>query len=350
METRIITSDSDLAALASPWEALERAVPSLRPQSRYGYVSAWAKQRGPHELHVVVAEDHGELVGVLPLMIATRTAGPLRWRQLEFVTEGDHRDIIVDDRRVSASTTTKVLLTSALESAPDLRRVSLRYLPADSPLTHHLFRSGPLNRSLRPLVEHPRVDLTAYRDFAAFRRTLPRSSLTALNKMRRELGLTVAEVSPVPADLYDECVALHRREKDVLVAQHGRRERRSLFEDVRRATVYRSLVVGNPQASAFTAHSQDGDLLFYELAWRRGRDVWAWNTAYEPDAGKHRPSRARIAMLEELFARGDTDAYDLGAGRYPWKFELTRHFSLSYEATWWIGDDPLARVLRRVRP
>lgn len=350
METRIVTTEAALAELAAPWRQLEAALPDLPPQASHAYVSAWAKHRGDADLHVVVAEDHGELIGVLPLMVASRSLGPLRWRELAHLVEGDHRDAIVDDRRVSASSTVKALFTAALEGADGVRRVSLRYLPETSPLTSHLFRSSEWNPRVRPLVEIPRVNLAAHGSFTQYRRTVPRSSLTSLNKMRRELRLEVAEVSPVPASLYDECVALHRRQKDVLVSEHGRSERRSLFEDPRRAAAYRELVVGTPFASAFIARSGDGDLLFHELAWRRDRHVWAWNTAYEPHAGKHRPSRARIAMIEDLFARGDTDVYDLGAGRYPWKFELTAEFTLSYETTWWCGDDPVTRALRRVRP
>lgn len=351
MEIRIVRTNAGFEALGDAWRALEDAHPALPHHLSFDYVAAWVRTRPTeHELVVAVAEDHAELVGVLPLVVVPRVAGPLRWRELQFVTEGDHRDAIVDGRRVSPSTTVKALLAGALESADGVRRINLRYLADDSPLTHHLFRSHEHNRNVRPLVEIPRVDLTQPRDFAAYRRTVPRSSLTSLNKLRRELALEVAEVRPVTADLFAELVSLHRREKDHLVDTAGRRDRRSLFEDPRRMAAYRQLVVDQPHASAFVARTGEGRLAFYELAWRRGRRVWAWNTAYEPEFAKLRPSRARIASLEALFAAGDTDSYDLGAGRYPWKFELTSTFSLAYEWSTWVGDDPVTRVLRRVRP
>ena len=69
MDTRIVTTDADFDALAPAWLALEEADPDLPPQLTHAYVAAWVRQRGDARLHVVVAEDHGELVGVLPLVV-----------------------------------------------------------------------------------------------------------------------------------------------------------------------------------------------------------------------------------------------------------------------------------------
>lgn len=350
METRVLTDSSMLGEAAERWRALGAAREELPHQSSYDYVRAWADAMPPGaQLCVVIAEDHDQLVGALPLAVVPRHVGPLRWRELVFVHEGDHRDVVVDDRRVSASTTVKALLAAALDHARGVQRVNLRYLPAGSHLVHHLLRSADHNRHVQPLVEIPRVQLSAFDGFAAYRRTVPRSSLTSLNKLRRDLGLHVSAATAPSAALFDEVVGLHRREKEHLLAQ-GRRERRSLFDDPRRMTAYRSLVVGQPHAVAHLARTGDGRLAFYELAWQRGRHMWAWNTAYEPDLAKHRPSRARIAVFEELFTADSTDTYDLGAGRYPWKFELTADFGVAYEYSRWVADDAVSRVLRRLRP
>ena len=350
METRVLTDSSMLGEAADRWRALGVAREELPHQSSYDYVRAWADPMPPgSQLCVVIAEDHDQLVGALPLAVVPRHVGPLRWRELVFVHEGDHRDVVVDDHRVSASTTVKALLAAALDHARGVQRVNLRYLPAGSHLVHHLLRSADHNRHVRPLVEIPRVQLSAFDGFAAYRRTVPRSSLTSLNKMRRELGLGVSEVPAPSAELFAELVELHRSEKQQLQAQ-GRHDRRSLFEDPRLMSGYRRLVVDNPHAVAFVARTGEGRLAFYELAWRRGRRVWAWNTAYDPGLAKHRPSRARIAVLEALFEAGTTDVYDLGAGRYPWKFELTTQFGLSYEFSQWVGDDAVTRLLKRLRP
>lgn len=350
METRVLTDASTLVEVADAWRALGDSLADLPHQSSFDYIHAWAKALPPGaQLCLVVAEDHGELVGALPLAIVPRRVGPVQWRELVFLHEGDLRDAIVDDRRVSASTTVKALLAAGLAAAEGVQRVNLRYLPSGSHLVHHLFRGAGTNPHVRPLVEIPRVELSRYDGFAAYRRTVPRSSLTSLNKMRRELGLGVSEVPAPSAELFAELVELHRSEKQQLQAQ-GRHDRRSLFEDPRLMSGYRRLVVDNPHAVAFVARTGEGRLAFYELAWRRGRRVWAWNTAYDPGLAKHRPSRARIAVLEALFEAGTTDVYDLGAGRYPWKFELTTQFGLSYEFSQWVGDDAVTRLLKRLRP
>ncbi|MBB1501347.1 GNAT family N-acetyltransferase [Propioniciclava sp. MC1683] len=351
MDVRIISSISDFEGLRDAWRELETADPTLPHQLTYEYVAAWLRTTpADHELLVTVAEDHGELVGVLPLAIMPRSAGPIRWRELGFPMEGDHRDVIVDARRLKPSTITKALLGHAFEAARGVQRINLRYLPSESHLLLHLLRTHEHNAAVRPLVEIPRIEMHRFTGFAEYRRTVPRSALTSLNKQRRELGIEVTEISPISSELFAEFVALHLREKEHLVEHHGRRERRSLFEDPRRLATYRDVVVDKSHATAFVARTGEGRLAFYELAWRRDRRVWAWNTAYEPDFAQWRPSRARISAIEGLFAAGDTDVYDLGAGRYPWKFELTSHFAQSYQWTSWQGKDPVTRLLRRVRP
>lgn len=350
METRVLTDACTLAEVADAWRGLGDSLEGLPHQSSFDYVNTWATSLpAGAELRVVVAEDHGELVGALPLAIVPRRVGPVRWRELVFLHEGDHRDAVVDDRRVSPSTTVKALLAAGFAAAEGVQRINLRYLPAGSHLVHHLFRGAATNPHLRPLVEIPRIELSRYDDFAGYRRTVPRSSLTSLNKLRRELGLEVSEVPAPSEQLFAELVELHRTEKQHLHAR-GRLDRRSLFEDPRLRSAYGRLVVDNRHAVAFVARTGEGRLAFYELAWRRGRRVWAWNTAYDPDLAQHRPSRARIAVIESLFTAGTTDTYDLGAGRYPWKFELTTQFGLSYEFSQWVGEDVVTRVLKRLRP
>ena len=48
--------------------------------------------------------------------------------------------------------------------------------------------------------------------------------------------------------------------------------------------------------------------------------------------------------------RGEPFEFDLGAGRYPWKFELTPAFELAYDFAAWQGDDTVGRVLRKLKP
>lgn len=350
VETRIVNSLADLDALGPSWRALEETQPDLPFSCTFDYVAAWARARlGTTELAVVVAEDHGQLIGTLPLGITTRRKGPVSVMELAFLAEGDRRDAVLDARRVSPGTTIKALLSASLALGVEARRISLRYLPAHSPLTHHLLRSSEHNAQVRPLVELPLIELARHPGFTQYRRTIPRSAITSANKMRRELGMRLEVHSPVSESLFDELVAQHRRQQQVLIERHGRHERRSLFDDPVRKRAYRTITVGNPSALAFVARTSAGELLFHELAWRRGGTVTAWNTAYNPDFAHHRPSRARLDAIEWLYADGDVRVFDLGAGRYPWKFELTPAFELAYDFSAWRGDDALGRLLRKLR-
>jgi len=351
VDTRIVTSLAGLDALGPSWRALEETQPDLPFSCTFDYVAAWARARlGTTELAVVVAEDQGQLVGVLPLGLTTRRKGPVSVLEVAFLTEGDRRDAVLDARRVSPGTTVKALLAAAFALDAKPRRVSLRYLPAHSPLTHHLLQSTEHNPQVRPLVELPLIELARHGSFAEYRRTIPRSVIRRANKMRRELGMRVEVESPVSESLFDELVAQHRRQQQFLIERHGRRDRRSLFDDPVRERAYRMITVGNPGALAFVARTSAGELLFHDLAWRRGATVTAWNTAYNPDFAHHRPSRARLDAIEWLYEDGGVRVFDLGAGRYPWKFELTPAFELAYDFAAWQGDDTVGRVLRKLKP
>lgn len=348
METWIVTSLAGLQALGPAWQALGQALPELPHTATHEYVAAWARALpAGAELAVVVAEDHGELTGILPTALFRRTKGPLTVVELAFLHEGDQRDAVLDTRRVPANTTVKALLGAAEGLSP--RRISLRYLPANSPVTHHLLRSPAHNPATRLLVEHPRILLGRYASFAEYRRTLPRSLITAANKLRRDLGMELAAISPVPAELFAELVAAHQRQQQHLNRADARAQRRSLFENPNRLQAYQDLTVDNPAAIAFVARTGAGEYLFHELAWQRGGAVTAWNTAYNPDFADHRPSRARLDAIEWLFTQ-EVSVFDLGAGRYPWKFELTPDFTNTYEYAAWLGSDPAAHLLRRIRP
>lgn len=353
METRIIETIEGLESIGPSWRAIDDDQPETPFSTTFDYVVAWARARvaaGNTTLSVIAAEDSGELVGVLPLALTRRSKGPVSFLELAFITEGDHRDVVVDARRVSAGTTIKALLQAALTLDHPVRRVSLRYLPSRSPLTHYLLKSPEHNTSVRPLVELPRIELRRHPNFAEYRRTVPRSVVKSANRLRRELGMSLEVVSPVTASLFEELTAQHRREQRVLNAQGDRRDRRSLFDDPVREQAYREITLGSDAAMAFVARSSAGDLLFHDLAWRRGTTVLAWNTAYNPDFADLKPSRARLDAIEWMFGERGIDVFDLGTGRYPWKYQLTPDFAMAYEYGAWLGEGRLTRLLEKLRP
>ena len=174
--------------------------------------------------------------------------------------------------------------------------------------------------------DSPYIDLRRYAgldDFVA--RSLPAKTRKYRNKLHRERPVTFRVFRGDEDDVLARIAAVHLAEKQHLV-DLGRQERHSLFEDPRRVAQVRAVFATD--ALTFGYEDEDGTLVGYRTCWRQGRTLLSWNSAYLPAYEDYRIGKVlQLDILEHLFATGDTDVFDLGAGRYAWKFEWTPTFS-----------------------
>ena len=333
MHLDVISTSEGLSDLRDEWEALERSDTKAPYYVTHRYVSAWwaAYADDPdRELHVVRVTNNGRCVGIAPLVVWTREVRGKTLRVLRFTGTGDYNAPLIDPD-ASAGAVCK-LVREHLETGERWDRVHLGNIPATSAWAHQLFKSG-LNPKLTVHVECPYVDMAKYDDLAAFeKRHLPAQLRNRRNKLYREAEPTFRVWHGNEEDILGQIAQLHRLEKEYLIAQKARTERYSLFEDPARMAHVRALFTGTDDVVTFGLTTPKDGLIGYITCFRYGGTVLSWNIAYHPDYEQYRIGKVlHYEAIAHLFRAGGVDRFDFGAGRYPWKFEWTDDFDLTYQ-------------------
>lgn len=331
MQTDIVRDGAGLDALREEWEQLQARDPETSFYCTFAFVRAWWAAYGRddgHELVVVTARNNGALVGVAPLSYRPQTRYDVPIKEVRFASHGDYLTFLLDPG-LPAGTVTQALLGAVLEQS-DWDILNLTNIPASSAFAGALLRSEH-HKLLTPLSENPYIDLRQYPDFATFAADrLPSHTRKYRTKLLRETGARFRVLQGDAEDIVDRMARLHRAERDFLRAQ-GRKERHSLYDDDHRVAHYRQVFAQPGATTTFAYEDADGELLGYRTCFVHRRTLLSWNSAYHPDVARFRVGKViQHDILEHLYAQGDVDIFDFGAGRYPWKFEWTDRSTLSY--------------------
>lgn len=358
MQIETVTSTDGLVRLRPEWERLEREGGRVPYYVHHRFVAAWWDAYADHpdiDLHLVTIRQNNTLVCIAPLSIRLETRGGTPVDVLRFASHGDYLDVLVDPTAsVNVDTVLKELMRFLAREA-HWDRVSLRNVPATSPLAAYLLKSSTYNDRFRFYMENPYLDLTAFRDFDAYEAHVsPTNARKYRNKLFRERDVEFAVVPRNEDGILDAIAALHRAEKAWLVEHKGREERHSLYEDTRRARHIANVFDRTDDALTFCYRAPDGTLIGYRTCFLHDDALLSWNSAYDPAFHEYRIGKAlQYDLLRHAFTHRLADRFDFGAGRYPWKFEWTDTFTATYrlqisEVDRHEDDDTPARRLRSV--
>lgn len=324
-----LTSASAVADLERVWTELQEAEPSTPFYVHHHVVHAWcsAYEDDPAvHLRILVVRQNDAVVGIAPL--ALRSGSGTRGRTVVWASHGDYLDVLIDPQ-VSADAVCKELVDHVhAELGAD--SVRLGGIPQGSRLLHWLLRS-PHNPEVRPHVENPQIILSRFSGPDGLRGgVLPSKTRKYRNKLFREHDVAFRVLHDTDDELLTRLAQVHVAEKQHLQAL-GRDERHSLFEDPRRVAFLRGVTARPGSAVTFTLETADGRLAAYRTCFRNGRTLLSWNSAYAPAFEDYRLGKViQYEILRHLVETGEADVFDLGAGRYAWKFEWTPDFLLTY--------------------
>lgn len=333
MTVEVATDATALAALRQEWEQLGERIDGSPYYVRHHFVSAWwdsFSTDATFELAVLFVRHNGALVGVAPLAVQQVRLQAKTIRVLRWATHGDYMSFLLDPA-VRPEGVLRELLDHA-EHHLQWDRLTLGNIPSDSTLAAYLFKSDQHNPQFTLHVENPYLDLTQYADFADYRlRQIPSKASKKRNKMLRQLDPTFRVYVGDDGDIFNRMYELHQREKNFLVEEQQRADRHSLFEDEFRVNHYRPMYESG-RTLTFAYEDSDGILLGYKSCFVDGRRLLTWNTAYAPEIRDLRPITVLLWDIVEYLLEGerDFDVLDFGAGRYPWKFAWTTHFTTTY--------------------
>lgn len=333
MKIEVVTTAGRLAELAPEWTALQDA--SDPPYYvRHHFVQAWwnAYQDAPgYELRILVVRNNGAVVGIAPFALAPRRRRGRQIMSLRFASHGDYMGLLVDESVVRADTVCRLVMQH-LEQDSAWEVVSLGNIPSNTPFAHYLLKSMEYNNSFTLHVESPYINLDKYASFDMYTKALGlKRERKHCNRIRREVSPQFITVQGNECNILERMGRLHRVEKEYLQEQHARSERHSLYDDERRVELYRQVYDGAGETVTFAYESDDGELLSYKSCYVAGDRLLAWNTAYHPDLAEYSVGEIILYdILEKLFDERTIRTFDLGAGRYPWKFTWTDQFTATY--------------------
>ena len=331
MEVDVVHTSTELASTRQEWEELERLDERSSYYASHRFVSTWwdAYANDPDvDLHVVTVRDGGRLVGVAPLTVRRERRGGKPVRAVRFAGQGDYLDFLISPD-VAADAVCKQVFRH-LDENVEWDLLALTNVPAPSPLAGYLLRS-PHNQSFTLHVENPYLDLRSYDGFDAFAaQMMPAKTRKYRNKLLREQDVRFAVIRANDQDIFNRIAELHRQEQRHL-RELGREERRSLFDDPARSRHIHDIFTRTDDVRTFAYLGTDDELVGYRTCFQDRRRLLSWNSAYRPDFEQYRIGKVlQHDILEHLYAEGEIDIFDFGAGRYPWKFEWTNDFITTY--------------------
>ncbi len=344
MRARVVSGVRGFAGLERSWNALSHSGGRLGPFNGFSWAFEWWRALGPgRKLRVIVADDGGQVRGILPLFEEERLGA----RTLSLIGSagggGDYLDVLADDDRMR-----QVLFDEARALRPD--RIELDDLDSASPTIPFLRRALSDRRSALAIVDRYLCPFLPIRtDFVSYLRTMGRRE----NLRRREKWLAAqpgyrievaTDARAVPAFLarfhrlhrarWDEAGGTQAFADGRLVRFHARIAER--FADEGRLRLWTLWVAGEAVAVAYT-FDDAGRSLYYQ-------------SGFLPAWGAKSAGLVLLAkVVEDAFRRGMREI-DFLRGSESYKREWTREARRTVSVTWTLSArGALGRARGRVR-
>jgi CelD/BcsL family acetyltransferase involved in cellulose biosynthesis len=335
VEIEVVTTAERLAELGPEWVSLQEATETPY-YVRHHFVLAWwlAYQDAPgYELRTLVVRNNDEVVGIAPFALVPQKRKGRPIRSLRFASHGDYMGLLLDAERLRPDTICRAVMQH-VEADSNWDTVSLGNIPSSSLFAHHLLKSSEYNQHFSVHVENPYVDLSKYASFEEYAKALGlRRERQHRNRIHRALSPHFSVIKGDEEGILTRMGELHRTEKAFLREERERSERHSLFDDPRRVALYER-IYHHDATTTFAFETEAGALMSYQTCYDDGDTLLFWNTAYDPDYGRYSVGEILLYdILDYLFRERQVRIFDLGAGRYPWKFTWTNDFTVTYRLT-----------------
>jgi CelD/BcsL family acetyltransferase involved in cellulose biosynthesis len=315
----VIAVESDVEAflaLEADWRALERqtAGPGQVFQS-FDWCSAWTRAGAGEpgvQLRIVTARVEGRLVLVWPLMqVRTGPFCVLRWLSDPYSQYGD---VLVE-----AGAGSEPVLAAAwghIRALPGIDAIRLRHVRADAAV------AGFLARHCRPAGAAdcaPCLDLTAYRDEAAYDQRYTRTQRRRRRRIRQKLeergALDFRLLTGGPE--FDRLIERVVAEKRAWLAARGLHSRP--LADPRLTDFIRQLAAGSDLQVALSVLSAGGEAVAFEIGLRYAQHHFGYITARDARLANTSPARLHTDMSQRRAMADGMRVFDLMVPGDPYK-------------------------------
>jgi len=343
MEIRWIDDFQTLASSANAWNQLvERSQTHTIFQTFEWHQSWWKAFGGDAKPLVLLAHEDATLLGIAPLVMTRRWVLGRRRRVIEFMGSGasDYADFIVDTSRPDVLN----LLVRWLAEHGDLWDLLLL---SNIPDEHHVkilsqqCEHVGMDSQVRTLCRCLSCCCSDSEEGQAFLRHKRLRRARNYYSKHGELAIEVhssAEVIAANLPAYFQQHILRRAVTEVP----------SKFLDERWQVLYREL--GRALAPAgqmlLMETCLDGQPLAYEVCFRRGDSLLAYDRCFDIERSKHSPGQLSLANLIQYMLDHSMHRLDLGRGDEPYKLQIANREHKNLELR--VYHSTLSRALDRL--
>jgi CelD/BcsL family acetyltransferase involved in cellulose biosynthesis len=334
MEVKIIRTTEEFSVLKEEWERIESLSNSTTYFSTFHYNYTWwnvNRNNTDFQLFILVVYNNNAVVGIAPLKIKKTKRRFYSCRVLEFLSHGDYADFLIDDSdNIGFKKIIGKILDTIKRSNNKWDEISLTHINEHSLLTHYIFTSE-YNKNFDYLIEVPFINFSEYDTFEKYTKSfLPKKTKQYLNRFQREVNI---EMVITNENVIDQLSEVHIAQKDFLKSK-GIEERHSMYEDEQINEFLKNLYESNNNTLTYILLDVDNNnqIICYYTGYVYHNIFHSYNTAYHPKYQHLAIGKIfNFIIFEENQKEKNWDVFDMGTGRYAWKFEWTNTFNLLYQ-------------------
>lgn len=340
MQYKFVKTNEELIELRTQWEILQSEIPTSCFYDTYEYFYAWWMAYGKEKsLFIICIMEGNQLIGLAPLIIydySIKYVPCLSIKTCSFIDRGDFHNFLIHPKHKAYSVIKKIFNVLEQYRAEWERLWLVRINPNES-LGNYILSSDVYNEYFKHKFVCPYVDIDeenkkVYASVFPTRKQVKQDT-KALKKLT---GYSLKIVNGGGQEIYELISSLHLKEKEFLVTEKGRKERKSHFELTDKKYL-ETLYIKSDNIITFFLATEEGEILAYNTCYVFHNIMNSWNIAYNPQYQKYSPSNVLYyEIVQHLFQNDKYMGYrfDFGSGNYPWKHRFTNkgiyNFSLDY--------------------
>ena len=343
MHIKIISDGEEFKNIKDLWESLEDKDRNITYYNRYKYIyECWNNLYRDNELFIVCVYEGKVPLCIAPMMIVDKSKFGINFKSIEIIGCGDYRNFICNNTLKDKTINIAIKEIFKLIEEKKCERIFFTHIKSNSNLSTYLLRNSKYNDNFKYLIECPIHYFNKFNNFDEYFnfRFKPKEIKRYINKLEKDIGY-IFEIK-YGDEILSKLKELHSFEKDYLVKNKNKKERKSLFEEENRFNIIKNLYKNNNECITFILKNKKDEILIYDTCYLFRGILYCWNTAYDPRYEKYDLSKVlNYEIFKYIYENPqlEVNGYEYGAGRYSWKFRWADDFNLLYKLNVWNLDN-----------